>query len=80
MNLLMLDERTAIVERTQTPLIRLLESEGFEVIAVPIRHARTLGGAVHCVTLDFHATRLAGPGASERSRPTTILAASARAL
>lgn len=54
MNLLMLDEQTAIVERTQTPLIRLLESEGFGVVPVPVRHARTLGGAVHCVTLDLH--------------------------
>ncbi len=54
MNLMMLDERTAIVEHTQLPLIRLLESEGFDVIPVPVRHARTLGGAVHCVTLDLH--------------------------
>jgi glycine amidinotransferase/scyllo-inosamine-4-phosphate amidinotransferase 1 len=53
MNLLMLDEHTAIVERTQLPLIRMLEHEGFNVIAVPVRHARTLGGAVHCVTLDL---------------------------
>jgi N-dimethylarginine dimethylaminohydrolase len=34
-------------------LIRLLEAEGFEVIPVPFRHARTLGGAAHCVTLDL---------------------------
>ncbi|MBY0497757.1 MAG: inosamine-phosphate amidinotransferase 1 [Cyanobacteria bacterium] len=54
MNLLMLDESTAFVERTQAPLIRLLEAEGFEVIPVPVRHARTLAGAVHCVTLDLH--------------------------
>jgi glycine amidinotransferase/scyllo-inosamine-4-phosphate amidinotransferase 1 len=54
MNLLMLDERTAIVERTQLPLIRMLESEGLTVIPVPMRHARTLGGAAHCVTLDLH--------------------------
>ena len=54
MNLLMLDEHTAIVERTQLPLIRMLEQEGFTVIPVPVRHARTLGGAVHCVTLDLH--------------------------
>lgn len=53
MNLLMLDEHTAIVERTQTPLITMLESEGFTVIAVPMRHARTLAGAIHCVTLDL---------------------------
>lgn len=54
MNLLMLDEQTAIVERSQLPLIRMLEHEGFTVIPVPMRHARTLGGAVHCVTLDLH--------------------------
>lgn len=54
MNLLMLDERTAVVERSQLPLIRLLEAEGIEVVPVPMRHARTLSGAVHCVTLDLH--------------------------
>jgi scyllo-inosamine-4-phosphate amidinotransferase 1 len=54
MNLLMLDPQTAIVERTQVPLIRMLEAEGLQVIPVPIRHARTLAGAVHCVTLDLH--------------------------
>jgi scyllo-inosamine-4-phosphate amidinotransferase 1 len=54
MNLLMLDEHTAIVERSQTPLIRLLEAEGFTVVPVPMRQARTLAGAVHCVTLDLH--------------------------
>ena len=54
MNLLMLDERTALVERSQVPLIRILEKEGFTVIPVPMRHARTLGGAIHCVTLDLH--------------------------
>lgn len=53
MNLLMLDEQTAIVEQSQTPLIRLLEQEQLQVIPVPVRHARTLGGAVHCVTLDL---------------------------
>lgn len=54
MNLLMLDEQTAIVERTQVPLIRMLEAEGITVVPVPVRHARTLGGAVHCITLDLH--------------------------
>jgi N-dimethylarginine dimethylaminohydrolase len=53
MNLLMLDEQTAIVEQSQRPLIDLLENEGLRVIPVPIRHARTLGGAAHCVTLDL---------------------------
>jgi len=54
MNLLMLDERTAIVEQSQLPLIRVLEGEDITVIPVPMRHARTLGGAIHCVTLDLH--------------------------
>lgn len=53
MNLLMLDEQTAVVERSQIPLIRVLEREGFTVVPVPMRHARTLGGAAHCVTLDL---------------------------
>lgn len=53
MNLMMLDERTAIVEHSQLPLIRMLEAEGLTVIPVPMRHARTLAGAVHCVTLDL---------------------------
>lgn len=54
MNLLMLDERTAIVEQSQTPLIHLLEKKGMTVVPVPMRQARTLGGAVHCVVLDLH--------------------------
>jgi N-dimethylarginine dimethylaminohydrolase len=49
----MLDEQTAIVEQTQLPLIRMLEAEGISVVPVPVRHARTLGGAVHCTTLDL---------------------------
>ena len=53
MNLLMLDEHSAIVEESQVPLIRALEQEGFTVIPAPMRHARTLGGAMHCVTLDL---------------------------
>jgi scyllo-inosamine-4-phosphate amidinotransferase 1 len=53
MNLLMLDERVAVVEKSQTPLIAQLEQAGIEVIPVPMRHARTLGGAMHCVTLDL---------------------------
>lgn len=53
MNLLMLDENTALVEQSQVSLIRMLEREHFTVIPVPMRHARTLGGAMHCVTLDL---------------------------
>lgn len=53
MNLLMLDPTTAIVEESQTYLIKDLETKGIEVWALPMRHARTLGGGFHCVTLDL---------------------------
>ncbi len=56
LNLLVLDgeERTVIVEKSQTPLIRTLEENKFRVIPVTWRHGRTWGGAFHCVTLDLH--------------------------
>jgi glycine amidinotransferase/scyllo-inosamine-4-phosphate amidinotransferase 1 len=53
MNLVMVNPRLAIVEKSQTPLIKQLESHGVEVCALPMRHSRTLGGAFHCVTLDL---------------------------
>jgi len=53
-NVFMLDEGTAIVEKSQTALIKELESLSFEVIPLQYRHGRTLGGAWHCLTLDTH--------------------------
>ena len=53
MNLLMLDPQTAIVDKHQKFLIADLESQGIEVWALELRHARTLGGGFHCVTLDL---------------------------
>lgn len=53
MNMLMLDPNTAIVEETQIGLIQQLEDRRIEVWAMPMRHARTLGGGFHCVTLDL---------------------------
>lgn len=53
MNLLMINPGLAIVEERQAPLIRLLEKNKIDVLPLPIRHARTLGGAFHCVTLDL---------------------------
>lgn len=53
MNLLMVNPHLAIVEKSQTELIRLLEKNKIDVCPLPIRHARTLGGAFHCVTLDL---------------------------
>lgn len=54
MNLLMLDPKTAIVDKHQTHLIKELERKKIEVWALELRHARTLGGGFHCVTLDLH--------------------------
>lgn len=53
MNLLMVNPNLAIVEKNQLPLIRLLEKHRIDVIALPTRHSRTLGGGFHCVTLDL---------------------------
>jgi len=43
-----------IVDRYQTNLIQILESQKFTVIPLELRHSRTLGGGFHCVTLDLH--------------------------
>lgn len=51
-NFMMLNPDTAIVDGTQLPLIRELEKRGIEVVPLTIRHARTMGGGLHCVTLD----------------------------
>lgn len=51
-NLVMLDPETAVVDRNQIPLIRSLEARGVTVVPLGIRHARTLGGGFHCVTID----------------------------
>lgn len=53
MNLLMIDPSTAIVDKNQKFLIADLESKGIEVWGLELRHARTLGGGFHCVTLDL---------------------------
>lgn len=53
MNLLMIDPKTAIVDKNQTHLIKALEQRKIEVWALELRHARTLGGGFHCVTLDL---------------------------
>jgi scyllo-inosamine-4-phosphate amidinotransferase 1 len=52
MNVLSLSENLIAVEQNQTPLIQQLESYGFDVMPVQMRHSRTLSGGPHCVTLD----------------------------
>lgn len=53
MNLLMVRPDLAIIEKSQTELIRQIEKSGIDVLPLSIRHARTLGGSFHCVTLDL---------------------------
>lgn len=53
MNLLMVRPDLAIVDSAQTALIRTLERRGITVLRHTLRHARVLGGGLHCVTLDM---------------------------
>lgn len=53
MNMLSVDPNTVIVDRQQHKLIEDLERAKFTVIPLQMRHARTLGGGFHCVTLDL---------------------------
>ena len=52
MNLLMVNPGLAIVDAAQHELIRALERNGIDTLPLTLRHARTLGGGFHCVTLD----------------------------
>lgn len=52
MNFMMVNQALAIVDATQTPLIRELAKRKVDVIPLRLRHARTLAGGFHCVTLD----------------------------
>jgi scyllo-inosamine-4-phosphate amidinotransferase 1 len=53
LNMLSIDPKTVIVDRSQHTLIEDLERAGFTTIPLQMRHARTLGGGFHCVTLDL---------------------------
>lgn len=53
MNLLSINPRLVVLEKHQEPLRRKLENYGIECAMLPMRHARTLGGCFHCVTLDL---------------------------
>jgi N-dimethylarginine dimethylaminohydrolase len=52
MNVLSINSNLVAVEKSQTPLIRQLEANGFDVMPVQMRHCRTLSGGPHCATLD----------------------------
>ncbi|HEV2689172.1 MAG TPA: hypothetical protein VGV35_11475 [Bryobacteraceae bacterium] len=53
MNILMLDERTAVVEEAETPMMDLMRSLGCEVIPCPFDRVYPFGGGFHCCTADI---------------------------
>ena len=53
MNILMLDERTAVVEQAETPMLDLLRSLKCEVIPCPFDRVYPFGGGLHCCTTDI---------------------------
>ena len=53
MNILMLDERTAVVEAAEAPMIALMRSLGCEVIPCPFDRVYPFGGGFHCCTVDI---------------------------
>jgi glycine amidinotransferase len=53
LNILMLDERTAVVEEAETSMIHLLSSLGCEVIPCPFDRVYAFGGGFHCCTTDI---------------------------
>jgi len=52
-NLFSINPNLVILEKHQEPLRKELEKYGIECAMLPLRHARTLGGCFHCVTLDL---------------------------
>jgi N-dimethylarginine dimethylaminohydrolase len=53
MNLLSINPHLVIIDEKQTSLINLLKQYRIDSCPMPMRHARTLGGGFHCVTLDL---------------------------
>jgi len=51
-NFMMINPNLAVVDRNQEQLIKELAKRKVDVIPLQLRHARTMGGGFHCVTLD----------------------------
>jgi len=51
-NLLSINERLVVLEEHQHNLRQELEKYGIECAMLPLRHAITLGGGFHCITVD----------------------------
>lgn len=52
-NLLSINPNLVVIEEHQESLRKELEKYNIESLMLPMRHARTLGGCFHCVTLDL---------------------------
>jgi glycine amidinotransferase len=53
LNVLSLDEKRVIVEKTQVGMMKKLREYGFEPIPVGFANYLPFGGAFHCATLDI---------------------------
>jgi N-dimethylarginine dimethylaminohydrolase len=53
MNVFSISPDLVVVDRDQTALIALLETQGLDVIPLKLRHSKMMGGGFHCVTLDI---------------------------
>lgn len=53
MSVLMLDEKTVVVEKDESALISAFHKWGFKTILCPFKHFQTFGGSFHGATLDI---------------------------
>lgn len=53
MNFVMVNPSLAVIDERQVPLIRALEKHGVDVAPLRMRHARSLSGGFHCVSVDI---------------------------
>lgn len=56
MNVFCVNEDTVICEEREKPMIELLKSLGFRMIALPFANVYPFGGSFHCCTLDIRRT------------------------
>ena len=56
MNVLMLDEKRVVIDKSQPTTIKALKDWGFEPIPCAFLHYAFYGGSFHCATLDVRRT------------------------
>ena len=54
MNILILDSKTACVEKSEVYQCEQLSKLGMEVVPVELREAYAFGGGLHCCTADVY--------------------------